>query len=51
MVSLLRKIQGLEGRDGVLSISIAHGFPWGDVPIGANFIILHRRLVCDSSMG
>lgn len=25
------RIQSLEGRDGVLSISIAHGFPWGDV--------------------
>jgi microcystin degradation protein MlrC len=31
MASFLRKIRGLEGRDGVLSISIAHGFPWGDV--------------------
>ena len=26
------RIQSLEGRDGVLSISISHGFPWGDVP-------------------
>ncbi len=26
------RIQALEGRDGILSISIAHGFPWGDVP-------------------
>ena len=25
------KIQSLEGHDGVLSISITHGFPWGDV--------------------
>ena len=32
MASFLRKIRGLERRDGVLSISIAHGFPWGDVP-------------------
>jgi len=32
MASLVRKIKGMEGRDGVLSISIAHGFPWGDVP-------------------
>ena len=31
MASFLRKIRDLEGRDGVLSISIAHGFPWGDV--------------------
>ena len=25
------KLQSLEGRDGVLSISVSHGFPWGDV--------------------
>ena len=27
----VRRIQALEGRDGVLSISVTHGFPWGDV--------------------
>lgn len=26
------RIQALEGRDGIVSISITHGFPWGDVP-------------------
>jgi microcystin degradation protein MlrC len=26
------RVKALEGRDGVLSISLAHGFPWGDVP-------------------
>lgn len=26
------RIRSLEGRDGVLSISITHGFPWADVP-------------------
>ena len=26
------RIQALEGKGGVLSISISHGFPWGDVP-------------------
>ncbi|MBS0333300.1 MAG: M81 family metallopeptidase [Proteobacteria bacterium] len=26
------KLQALEGRDGVLSISFGHGFPWSDVP-------------------
>ncbi|MBL0089678.1 MAG: M81 family metallopeptidase [Ideonella sp.] len=26
------RIQALEGRDGILSISITHGFPWGDTP-------------------
>lgn len=28
----VQKLQALEGRDGVLSISLTHGFPWGDVP-------------------
>jgi microcystin degradation protein MlrC len=26
------RIMALEGRNGILSISISHGFPWGDVP-------------------
>jgi len=25
------RLQALEGREGILSISIVHGFPWGDV--------------------
>lgn len=29
--ALVDRIQSLEGRDGVLSISVTHGFPWGDV--------------------
>ena len=32
MRGLIDRIQALEGRHGILSISIAHGFPWGDVP-------------------
>jgi microcystin degradation protein MlrC len=28
----VNRIQSLEGKNGILSISIAHGFPWGDVP-------------------
>ena len=26
------RLMALEGKEGVLSISVAHGFPWGDVP-------------------
>ncbi|HMO48729.1 MAG TPA: M81 family metallopeptidase [Rubrivivax sp.] len=26
------RLLALEGRDGILSISVSHGFPWGDVP-------------------
>ncbi len=30
--SFVDRLQSLEGKDGILSISFAHGFPWGDVP-------------------
>ena len=30
--SFVDKMQRLEGRDGVLSVSLGHGFPQGDVP-------------------
>lgn len=32
MKSFVRKMQSLEGKDGILSVSFAHGFPMGDVP-------------------
>ena len=30
--SVVADMQAAETRDGVLSVSFAHGFPWGDVP-------------------
>ncbi|MFT4096481.1 MAG: M81 family metallopeptidase [Rhodoblastus sp.] len=30
--SFVDRIKSLEGKDGVLSISLVHGFPWGDCP-------------------
>jgi len=30
--SFVDRLQAMEGKDGILSISIAHGFGWGDVP-------------------
>ena len=36
MKGFVVRMQRLEGRDGVLSVSFGHGFPWGDVPdVGA----------------
>ncbi len=32
MMSFVKRMQACEGRDGVLSVSLGHGFPWGDVP-------------------
>lgn len=31
MAGFVRRMQSFEGRDGVLSVSLGHGFPWGDV--------------------
>ena len=28
----VERMQSLEGKDGILSVSLTHGFPWGDVP-------------------
>jgi microcystin degradation protein MlrC len=32
MAAFVAEMQDQEGRDGVLSLSLGHGFPWGDVP-------------------
>ncbi|WP_374450041.1 M81 family metallopeptidase [Stella sp.] len=32
MRGFVDRITAMEGRDGILSISVAHGFPYGDVP-------------------
>lgn len=39
MKSFVSKMESLEHEDGVLSISAAHGFPWGDVPSMGSKII------------
>ena len=31
-LSIVRYMKDMEKRPGVLSVSLAHGFPWGDVP-------------------
>ena len=32
MMGFVKRMQSFEGKDGVLSVSLGHGFPWGDVP-------------------
>ncbi len=32
MKSVVDAMKAAEGKDGILSVSFAHGFPWGDVP-------------------
>ena len=41
MRSFVDRISAMEGKDGILSISIAHGFPFGDVPeIGLRVLVI-----------
>jgi microcystin degradation protein MlrC len=41
MRGLVDKCTGLEGRDGVLSVSIVHGFPWADVAdMGSKIVVV-----------
>ena len=35
------RMQALEGRDGILSVSLGHGFPWGDTPeVGMRVLVV-----------
>ncbi len=41
MAGFVRRMRALEKREGVLSISLAHGFPWGDVPdLGTRVLVV-----------
>lgn len=41
MAGFVQRMKAREGRDGVLSISLAHGFPWGDVPeLGTRVLVI-----------
>jgi microcystin degradation protein MlrC len=39
--SFVARMQSLEGKDGILSVSFGHGFPWADVAeVGAKFVVI-----------
>src|SRR5262249_55539812 len=41
MRGFVARMQALEGRDHILSVSFGHGFPWGDVPeVGAKVVVI-----------
>jgi microcystin degradation protein MlrC len=41
MKGFVARMQSLEGKDGILSVSFGHGFPWGDVPeVGAKMVVI-----------
>ncbi|MGE6743006.1 M81 family metallopeptidase [Allorhizobium pseudoryzae] len=38
---IVDRMKAMEGRDGVLSVSFGHGFPWGDVEdVGAKMLVV-----------
>lgn len=41
MRSFVDRMQALEGKDGILSVSFGHGFPWADMAeVGAKFVVV-----------
>jgi microcystin degradation protein MlrC len=41
MKSFVARMQSLEGKDGILSVSFGHGFPWADVAeVGAKLVVV-----------
>jgi len=41
MQGLVAEARALEGKEGVLSVSFVHGFPWGDVPdMGSKVLVV-----------
>jgi len=41
MKSFVAEMAALEGKDGVLSVSLGHGFPWANIPhVGARMIVV-----------
>lgn len=43
MRSFVEKLGTIEGREGIQSISIAHSFPWGDVPDMGTKILVYAE--------
>lgn len=42
--SFVDRMSALEGRDGILSVSFGHGFPWADIPeVGAKVLVVADR--------
>ncbi|MCW5749820.1 MAG: M81 family metallopeptidase [Alphaproteobacteria bacterium] len=39
--SFVARMKALEGKDDILSVSLAHGFPWGDTPeVGTRVLVV-----------
>ncbi len=44
---LVDRVKALEGKGGVLSISLIHGFPWGDVPDMGSKVLVYTDGAAD----
>jgi microcystin degradation protein MlrC len=42
------RLMALEGQDGILSISVSHGFPWGDVPDMGTQVLVYSDAKVDA---
>ena len=41
MIGIVARMQALEKEPGILSVSLAHGFPWGDTPeVGTRTLVI-----------
>ncbi len=41
MISFVKRMQALEQQPGILSVSLIHGFPWGDTPeVGTRVLVV-----------
>lgn len=41
MLGIVQEMHRLEGEPGILSVSLAHGFPWGDTPeVGTRVLVV-----------
>ncbi len=41
MIGFVKRMQALEREPGILSVSLAHGFPWGDTPeVGTRVVVV-----------
>ena len=44
---LVDRVSALEGKDGIVSISLVHGFPWGDTPDMGSKILVYSDVAAD----
>jgi microcystin degradation protein MlrC len=43
----INRVRALEGRDGIVSISVVHGFAWGDTPDMGTKILVYNDAAAD----